>query len=130
MRSCNERENNSGDSSKRLLGHGTASFFDPSVWSDRAVQDVFVDPAACGLLQKSIGIQEPCAAEQAAGSLHFHIDPVFSRLMAEDSYGEPVSELPCLPAGKHFVLIRCQCRGIAAFLQLLPMRQLGSVLEP
>src|SRR5712692_9590156 len=129
MQQCNEGENNSGDSSKRFLGHSTASL-DPSVWSDRALQEVFVDPAACGLLQKRIGIQEPCAAEQAAASLHFHIDPVFSRLMAEDSYGEPVGEPPCLPVRKDFVLIRCQCRGIAAFLQLLPMRQLGSVLEP
>jgi hypothetical protein len=62
---------------------------------------------------KSVGIYEPCAAEESAGSLHFHVDLVFPPLVAEDFHGELLSKLPCIPVRKHFVLISGQCCRVA-----------------
>jgi hypothetical protein len=82
------------------------------------------------LLHKRIRVQQPCAAEQSARRLHFHIDLIFPRLIAEDFYGEPLRKLPGIPVRKHFVLVGRQRRGIAAFLQLLLTRELVRVLKP
>ena len=76
------------------------------------------------------GVEQPRGAAHPAFGHHLHADPVFRRLMAEDFHRLRRDEPPGFAARRHAVLIGRQRRSVAAFLQLLPMRELCGVLEP